>query len=81
MQKGGQTSVQFNINSKQISDIDIPVPPISLQTQFAQIVERTETLKTQYQSSLQELESLCGSLSQKAFRGELELIKEIATAS
>jgi type I restriction enzyme, S subunit len=36
-------------------------------------VEKTETLKTQYQQSLQELENLYGSLSQKAFRGELTL--------
>jgi type I restriction enzyme S subunit len=69
MRKAGQTSVQFNINSKQISDIDIPVPPIELQTQFAQIVEKTETLKTHYQESLQELENLYSSLSQKAFSG------------
>lgn len=47
------------------------VPPIELQTQFAQIVEKTEALKSQYQQSLQELENLYGSLSQKAFRGEL----------
>ncbi|GAB1451783.1 restriction endonuclease subunit S [Draconibacterium sp.] len=46
-------------------------PPIELQTQFAQIVEKTEAIKTQYQQSLQELENLYGSLSQKAFRGEL----------
>lgn len=46
-------------------------PPIELQTQFAQIVEKSEALKTQYQQSLQELENLYGSLSQKAFRGEL----------
>ncbi|HMO61477.1 MAG TPA: restriction endonuclease subunit S [Ferruginibacter sp.] len=71
MRKAGQTSIQFNINSKQISDIDIPVAPIELQTQFAQIVEKTEALKSQYQQSLQELENLYGSLSQKAFRGEL----------
>ncbi len=44
-------------------------PPIELQTQFAQIVEKTEALKTQYQQSLQELENLYGSLSQRAFRG------------
>lgn len=46
-------------------------PPIELQTQFAQIVEKTEALKTQYKQSLHELENLYGSLSQKAFRGEL----------
>lgn len=46
-------------------------PPIELQTLFAQIVEKIETLKSKYQQSLQELENLYGSLSQKAFRGEL----------
>jgi len=48
-------------------------PPIKLQAQFAQIVEKTEALKTQYQQSLQKLENLYGSLSQKAFRGELSV--------
>jgi type I restriction enzyme S subunit len=52
-------------------------PPIELQTQFAQIVEKTESLKTQYQQSLQELENLYGSLSQKAFKGELTTSKAV----
>lgn len=60
-----------NLNSGIIENLKIPVPPIELQTQFAQIVEKTEALKSQYQQSLQELENLYGSLSQKAFRGEL----------
>jgi len=68
-----------NLNSGIIENLKIPVPPIELQTQFAQIVEKTEALKTQYQQSLQELENLYGSLSQKAFRGELELSKPITT--
>lgn len=42
-------------------------PPLKLQTQFAHIVEKTEALKAYYQTSLQELENLYGSLSQKAF--------------
>ncbi len=53
--------------------------PIDLQNQFAEIVEKTEALKTQYQQSLQELENLYGSLSQKAFRGELS-VKQLAKA-
>jgi len=53
-------------------------PPIELQTQFAQIVEKTEALKIQYQQSLQELENLYGSLSQKAFRGELVCNKPVS---
>ena len=54
-----------------LEQIEIIYPPIELQIQFAQIVEKTEALKSQYQQSLQELEHLYGSLSQKAFRGEL----------
>ena len=60
-----------NLNFDDIKKMKIKIPPIELQTQFAQIVEKTEFLKTQYQQSLQELENLYGSLSQKAFRGEL----------
>jgi len=60
-----------NLNSGIIENLKIIVPPIALQTQFAQIVEKTETLKNQYQQSLNELKNLYGSLSQKAFYGEL----------
>ncbi len=48
-------------------------PDIKIQTQFAQIVGKTELLKSQYQSSLQELENLFGALSQKAFKGKLTI--------
>ena len=54
----------------------LQIPPIELQTPFAKIVEKTESLKTQYQQSLQELENLYGSLSQKAFKGELSIKDE-----
>ena len=60
-----------NINAQELQNINISIPPIELQTQFAQIVGKTEALKAQYQQSLQELENLYGSLSQRAFRGEL----------
>ncbi len=51
----------------------IPLPPIELQTKFATIVEKVEELKTQYQQSLVELQNMYGVLSQKAFKGELNL--------
>lgn len=69
---------QVKLNKENLDRIPVPVPPIQLQTRFAQIVERTETLKTQYQQSLQELENLYGSLSQKAFRGELSINKAVS---
>ena len=65
-----------HLTGEKLKKMKLPIPPIELQTQFAQIVEKTETLKTQYQQSLQELENLYGSLSQKAFKGELNINDE-----
>ena len=47
-------------------------PPLELQTKFANIVEKVEALKSQYQQSLAELQNMYGVLSQKAFKGELK---------
>lgn len=69
--KNAPEAARANINLEILNKLQIISPPIDLQTEFAQIVEKTEALKTQYQQSLQELENLYGSLSQKAFRGEL----------
>jgi len=68
-------AIMAGINVGKLKHIIIQLPPLKLQNQFAQIVERTETLKAQYQSSLHELENLYGSLSQRAFRGELTMSK------
>ena len=51
----------------------IPKPPEDLQNQFAAISKKVEALKSRYQQSLTDLESLYGALSQKAFKGELDL--------
>ncbi|MBF0506282.1 MAG: restriction endonuclease subunit S [Nitrospirae bacterium] len=62
-----------NINATEIKNIKILIPPVELQTKFAQIVEKVEALKAHYQASLKELENLYGSLSQRAFNDELDL--------
>jgi type I restriction enzyme S subunit len=69
----GQTKP--GLNFKQIEGFEILIPPPELQTQFAQIVTKTEALKKQYKNSLQELENLYGSLSQQAFSGTLTFLK------
>lgn len=51
----------------------MPKPPILLQNEFASIVEKIEGLKSNYQQSLSDLEALYGTLSQRAFKGELDL--------
>ena len=48
-------------------------PPVDLQNQFATILEKVEALKSRYQQSLTDMEKLYGALSQKAFKGELDL--------
>jgi type I restriction enzyme, S subunit len=48
-------------------------PPADLQNQFATLVEKVDSLKSNYQQSLTDLESLYGALSQQAFKGELDL--------
>jgi len=80
MTKGGRSlflsasrksTVQFNINTKEISSLKLPIPPISLQKEFAQRVEAVEKLKATHRASLSQLEALFASLQHRAFRGEL----------
>lgn len=69
---GGHDSM-LNISMKKFMTLGIPCPQIDLQNQFAVVVEKVETIKARYQQSLTDLENLYGALSQKAFKGELDL--------
>ena len=51
--------------------IDIFLPPIDLQNQFASIVEKVEAEKTKLEASLKEMEDNFNSIMQRAFKGEL----------
>src|SRR5262249_29515061 len=55
-------------------------PPVDLQNQFGAIVEKLAGIKARYQQSLADLENLYGALSQKAFRGELDLSRIVLPA-
>ena len=55
----------------------IPVPPLQLQDKFVFVAEKIEETKSHYQQSLSDLEALYGTLSQKAFKGELDLTRVI----
>ena len=54
-----------HISIKDINNFKIILPPLPLQNQFAEIVNKVEVLKEKHQKSLEELENLYGSLSQK----------------
>lgn len=53
--------------------IDFICPPINHQIQFGTIVEKVEGIKSCYQKNLTYLENLYSVLSQKVFKGELNL--------
>ncbi|MCH8519874.1 MAG: restriction endonuclease subunit S [Nanoarchaeota archaeon] len=59
------------VSGSDIENLQIPLPPIELQTKFAQIVEEVEQLKEYQQKSGEEIENLYNKLLQDAFRGEI----------
>lgn len=59
------------ITKEQLEKFNIPVPPIELQTQFAERVQIIEGQKQQAQEALAKSEELFQSLLQRAFKGEL----------
>jgi type I restriction enzyme S subunit len=60
-----------NINQELLSSIEIQLPPISFQNEFADRVQLIEQQKELAQQALQKSEELFNSLLQKAFKGEL----------
>jgi len=60
-------SAQPKLNKKNLDRIPIPLPPLSLQQQFAQLVERIERQKALIRSAQQSAEDLFGALLQAYF--------------
>lgn len=71
--KGSSSTTLPILNKGDFEKIEIIKPPLSLQNEFAKIVEKVEILKAQYQDSSKALEKLFGSLNQKAMNGDLDL--------
>lgn len=66
-----KSSVQYNINTKEISALEIPLPPLFLQQTFATRIQAIESLKATHRAALAELDALFASLQHRAFSGEL----------
>lgn len=58
------------VNSGSLNETSVYSPPIALQGQFSEIVQKTESLQQKMQSQLQELEHNFQAQLQRAFRGE-----------
>lgn len=71
IEQKGQGSTFKAINRKEVENIELPVPSIELQNQFASIVEIIESLKQRQDKSTQDINQLFDALMQKAFNGEL----------
>ena len=59
------------ITKQQVENLEVIIPPIELQNQFADFVKQVDKLKFEMEKSLKKLEDNFNSLMQKAFKGEL----------
>ena len=64
-------AVMPGLNMQLIKELQIPVPPLALQQEFARRVAAVERLKAVQRASLAELDALFASLQDRAFRGAL----------
>lgn len=62
---------QANINSKELQAIDLPIPPLSLQNDFAARVGEIRLLEAGQGASRRRLEDLFQSTLDRAFKGEI----------
>jgi type I restriction enzyme S subunit len=62
---------QPHINAEQVSSLRFPLPPLTLQEKFAQIVQKFERFRTQQREAERQAEHLFQTLLHRAFRGEL----------
>jgi type I restriction enzyme S subunit len=60
-----------HLTAEKLKELKVPLPPITLQNQFAERIQQTEQQKQQAQASLEKSEALFNSLLQRAFTGEL----------
>jgi len=71
LNKFSAQSGQPKITQKPLENMKILFPPISLQNQFASIVEKIESIKQKQSKATEEINTLFDALMQKAFKGEL----------
>ncbi|EJT6499439.1 restriction endonuclease subunit S [Clostridium perfringens] len=72
MYKSMQVSVaRANLSLQNINDLEILLPPMELQNQFANFVKQVDKLKFKMEKSLKELEENFNSLMQKIFKVDL----------
>ena len=66
-----QSAVQFNINTKEFARIAVPLPPLTLQKEFAARVSEIRAMQAEQAASRRRLDDLFQSMLHRAFQGEL----------
>ena len=59
-----------SLTKKDLLNIEIPVPPITLQNQFSEIVKQIDKQKFEIEKNLKEIQELYESLMEEYFKGE-----------
>ncbi|MFE4029477.1 restriction endonuclease subunit S [Priestia sp. YIM B13551] len=67
----GTSGSMLNISQQKFKNMEIYLPSISQQNEFAEVLERISFSKSKLEKSLVELENNFSSLMQQAFKGEL----------
>jgi type I restriction enzyme, S subunit len=62
---------QANINAQELQSIEVPLPPIDLQCEFAQRVQEAQDVRSAQARSKERVEALYQSMLSRAFAGEL----------
>lgn len=70
-----QGATTKSITKSAVRSLPVLYPPMELQIEFSELVDKVEAIKNKFNESLKELENLYGSISQRAFNGELDLSK------
>ncbi len=68
----GTSGSMLNISMEKLRSIPVPLPPLKLQAAFTSLVWANLTLRRSQLTASAESESLAGSLTARAFRGELK---------
>jgi type I restriction enzyme S subunit len=71
LQSTRKTTVQYNINTKELKALKIPVPPIVLQQEFVSRVDALDSIQDFGGRSTKYLDHLFSSLQSRAFSGQL----------
>jgi len=66
-----KSTVQYNINTKEIAALQLPIPPLNLQQDFLKSLQAIDSLKVAHNDALFHSDTLFASLQHRAFQGEL----------